>query len=160
QRLELMAGYTFGKSIDDSSSLSEPVYPTGSNLSKAISAFDLRQNLVMSYKYKLPIDALLKSQSGWAAGWSLSGIARFATGLPVTLYNNTDSSLLGSMPNGINNNGVDTPYYLPGNLEINTDPRHGRAAFNTALFPSDTTPYLGQLGNSRRRFFYGPGLNN
>ena len=28
-------------------------------------------------------------------GWALSGITRFASGLPVTLYNNTDSSLLG-----------------------------------------------------------------
>ncbi len=64
------------------------------------------------------------------------------------------------MPNGINNNGVDTPYYLPGNLEINTDPRNGRAAFNTALFPGDVTPYLGQIGNAARRFFYGPGLEN
>jgi hypothetical protein len=64
------------------------------------------------------------------------------------------------MPNGINNNGVDTPYYLPGNLEIERDPRNGHPAFNTALFPSDVTPYLGQMGNARRRFFYGPGLNN
>jgi len=70
------------------------------------------------------------------------------------------SELLGSMPNGINNNGVDTPYYIPGNLKTNTNPRNGSVAFNTALFPSDVTPYLGQLGNAPRRFFYGPGLDN
>ena len=158
--LELTAGYTYGKSLDDSSSLSEPVYPMGANLTKAVSAFDLRQNVVMSYRYKLPVDALLREQNRWTMGWALSGITRFATGLPITLYNNTDSSLLGSMPNGINNNGVDTPYYIPGNLQINTNPRNGRPAFNTALFPSDVTPYLGRLGNAPRRFFYGPGLNN
>ncbi len=160
QSTELMAGYTYGKSLDDSSSLSEPVYPMGANLTKAISAFDLRQNFVVSYRYQLPVEALFRSQDRWTVGWSISGITRFATGLPVTLFNNTDSSLLGSMPNGINNNGVDTPYFLPGNLEINTDPRNGRPAFNTSLFPSDVTPYLGQLGNARRRFFYGPGMNN
>lgn len=157
---ELMAGYTYGKSLDDSSSLSEPVYPMGANFTKAISAFDLRQNLVASYRYQIPVAALSHVQNRWTSGWSISGITRFSTGLPVTLYNNTDSSLLGSMPNGINNNGVDTPYFIPGNLEINTNPRNGRAAFNTSLFPSNVTPYLGQLGNGRRRFFYGPGLNN
>jgi hypothetical protein len=45
-------------------------------------------------------------------------------------------------------------------LQINTNPRNGRAAFNTALFATDMTPYLGQTGNARRRFFYGPGLEN
>jgi hypothetical protein len=158
--LEVMAGYTYGKSIDDSSSLSEPVYPQGAGLSKALSAFDLRHNFVASYRYALPMQSLLHAQNRWTTGWSLSGITRFATGMPVTLFNNTDSSLLGSMPNGINNNGVDTPYYIPGKLELNNNPRNGRHAFNTSLFPSDVTPYLGQLGNAPRRFFYGPDLEN
>jgi hypothetical protein len=157
---EVMAGYTYGKSLDDSSSLSEPVYPMGANLTRAISAFDLRQNLVASYRFQVPVQALFRAQNRWTIGWSLSGITRFSTGLPVTLYNNTDSSLLGSMPNGINNNGVDTPYYIPGNLETNTNARNGQRAFNTSLFPSNVSPYLGELGNARRRFFYGPGLNN
>jgi Carboxypeptidase regulatory-like domain len=157
---EVMAGYTYGKSLDDSSSLSEPVYPMGAHLTKAISAFDVRQNFVASYRYQIPVQALFRAQNRWTTGWFVSGITRFSTGLPVTLYNDTDSSLLGTMPNGINNNGVDTPYYIAGNLELNTDPRNGRSAFNTSLFPSDVSPYLGQLGNARRRFFYGPGLNN
>ena len=157
---EVMGGYTYGKSLDDSSSLSEPVYPMGASLTRAVSAFDLRHNFVSSYRYQIPVVALTHAQNRWTTGWSVSGITRFSTGLPVTLYNNTDSSLLGSMPNGINNNGVDTPYYTPGNLEIHTNPRNGRPAFNTSLFPSNVNPYLGQLGNARRRFFYGPGLNS
>jgi hypothetical protein len=87
----------------------------------------------------------------------LSGITRFSTGLPVTLYNNNDTSLLGTIPNGINNNGVDTPNYAQGNLAVNMDPRNGRAAFNTALF---SLPELGTLGSAGRRFFYGPGIVN
>jgi len=157
---EVMAGYTYGKSLDDSSSLSEPVYPMGANLTRALSAFDLRHNFVVSYRYQLPVQALSHAQNRWTIGWSISGITRFSTGLPVTLYNNTDSSLLGSMPNGINNDGVDTPYYIPGHLEVNTNPRNGKPAFNRSLLPSNVSPYLGQLGNARRRFFYGPGLNN
>jgi hypothetical protein len=109
----------------------------------------------------LPFDRLAGARNRLTTGWSVSGITRFSTGLPVTLYNNTDSSLLGSMPNGINNNGVDTPHMLPGNLQLNTNPRNGHSAFNTALFPTGlTTKYLGQLGNVPRRFFYGPGLEN
>ncbi|HTS09230.1 MAG TPA: TonB-dependent receptor [Candidatus Eisenbacteria bacterium] len=159
-RLEMLAGYTYGKSLDDSSSLSEPVYPMGANLTKALSGFDIRHSFVVSYKYDLPFEALFHAQNRLTTGWTFSGITRFSTGLPVTLFNNTDSSLLGSMPNGINNNGVDTPYYIPGNLEINHNARNHQSAFNTSLFPSDVSPYLGQIGNASRRFFYGPGLNN
>ena len=161
--LELMAAYTYGKSLDDSSSLAEPVYPMGAALSKAISAFDLRHNFVASYRYALPIERLVRAQNRLTTGWSVSGITRFSAGLPVTLFNNTDSSLLGSMPNGINNNGVDTPHYTAGNLELNRNPRGFTAdgsrtpAFNASLF---SVPALGTLGNVPRRFFYGPGQNN
>lgn len=155
--MEWNIAYTYGKSIDDSSSLSEPVYPMGAAFSKAISAFDLRHNFVASYRYALPFDRLTGKQNRWVTGWSVTGITRFSTGLPVTLYNNTDSSLLGSMPNGINNNGVDTPEFIPGNLEVNRNPRSGAPAFNTSLFK---VPALGTLGNAPRRFFYGPGLED
>ena len=157
---DVLAAYTYGKSLDDSSSLSEPVYPMGAALTKAISAFDLRHNFVVSYRYALPVAMLFGRSNQWTSGWTLSGITRLATGLPVTLYNNTDSSLLGSMPNGINNNGVDTPTYIPGNLQIHHRPGpsgSSQTAFNTSLF---SVPQLGTLGNARRRFFYGPGLAN
>ena len=90
-------------------------------------------------------------------GWVVSGITRFSTGFPVTLFNNNDTSLLGTIPNGINNNGVDTPNVAPGNLEINNNPRNGRPAFNISLF---SLPALGEIGTARRRFFYGPGISN
>jgi Carboxypeptidase regulatory-like domain len=155
--LEFMVGYTYSKSLDDSSSLAEPVNPIDPGWSKAISAFDMTHNFVASYSYHLPIATLLGRNNRWTEGWALSGITRFGTGLPVTLYNNTDSSLLGSIPNGINNNGVDTLQVSPGNLAINTNPRDGRAAFDTALF---SLPTIGEMGNVPRRFFYGPGLAN
>ncbi len=155
--LELLVGYTYGKSLDLSSSLAEPVNPVDPSLSKAVSAFDMRHNFVASYKYELPIDHLVHRRNRLTEGWSLTGITRFSTGFPVTLYNNNDTSLLGTIPNGINNNGVDTPNVTPGNMEINTDPRNGRPAFNTSLF---SLPALGQMGTAGRRFFYGPGIAN
>lgn len=155
--LEFLIGYTYSKSIDQSSSLAEPVNPINPNLSRAISAFDMRHNFVASYQYELPMSHLVRNHDRLAKGWKISGITRFSTGFPVTLFNNKDTSLLGTIPNGINNNGVDTPDFIPGNLEINPDPRHGQPAFNTSLF---SLPALGQLGTARRRFFYGPGIDN
>ena len=38
-----------------------------------------------------------------------------------------------------------------------TNPRKGGTYFNTSLFSNEQ---LGQFGNSSRRFFHGPGLNN
>ena len=155
--LELLLGYTYGKSIDQSSSLSEAVNPLNQHLSRAVSAFDMRHNFVASYDWKLPFGALFQARNRWTTGWSLSGITRFSTGLPVTLYNNNDTSLLGTIPNGINNNGVDTPNYALGDLAVNTNPRNGRQAFNTTLF---SLPELGTLCTAGRRFFYGPGIVN
>jgi hypothetical protein len=145
--LELLAGYTYSKSLDQSSSLAEAVNPLNPSLDRAPSAFDMTHNFVASYRLAIP----------FLGGWDLSGITRFSTGFPVTLFNNGDTSLLGSIPNGINNNGVDTPDYTPGPLDLNRNPRNGEPAFNTALF---SIPALGQLGTAARRFFYGPGIAN
>lgn len=154
---EFLIGYTYSKSIDQSSSLAEPVNPIDPNLSRAISAFDMRHNFVASYRYELPIAHLFRNHDRLMKGWTISGITRFSSGFPVTLFNNKDTSLLGTIPNGINNNGIDTPDVTPGNLEINNDPRNGLPAFNTSLF---SLPALGRMGTARRRFFYGPGINN
>ncbi len=155
--LQLLAGYTYGKSLDQSSSLAEAVNPLNPNLSKAISAFDMRHNFVASYDWKLPFAKLVHHHHNFAQGWSLSGVTRFSTGFPVTLFNNNDTSLLGTIPNGINDNGVDTPDFTPGSLAINANPRNGKPAFNTALF---SLPALGQVGTADRRLFYGPGITN
>jgi hypothetical protein len=152
-----MVGYTYSKSLDQSSSLAEAVNPLDPQLSRALSAFDMRDNFVASYRYRLPVSNLFRHQHGWTEGWALSGLTRFTTGFPVTLYNNTDRSLLGTIPNGINNNGVDTPNFTSGNLEINTNPRNGNPAFNASLF---TLPALRQVGTAPRRFFGGPGIDN
>ena len=141
-----------------SSNLGEQVNPFDVALSEAPSAFDMRHNFVVSYNYELPFERLLQHDAtSWTTGWSLSGTTRFSSGFPVTLYNPTDTSLLGTFGNGVNNNLLDTPNYTPGcDLQINHDPAKG-PAFNTACF---SLPPLGQLGNAPRRFFYGPGIEN
>src|SRR5262249_6293760 len=151
------AGYTYSKSVDVASNLGEQVNPFNVALSEAPSAFDMRHNFVVSYNYNLPLERLFSRSNGLTSGWSASGTTRFSSGFPVTLYNPTDTSLIGTFGNGVNNNLLDTPNYTPDcNLNINHDPAKG-PAFNTACF---SMPALGQLGNAPRRFFYGPGIEN
>jgi hypothetical protein len=117
----------------------------------------MRHNFVISYNYELPFAQWFNSQSQLATGWSVSGTTRFSSGFPVTLYDPTDTSLLGTFGNGVNNNLVDTPNYTPGcDLKINHDPAKG-PGFNTDCF---ILAKLGERGNSPRRFFYGPGIEN
>ena len=157
KRSTLLFAYTYSKSIDQASNIGEQINPFNPRLSRAISSWDMRHNLVATYSYDLPFDRLLGRSNQLTEGWSISGTTRFASGFPVTLFDDSDNSLLGTLGNGVNNNLLDTPQFTPGPLEINTNPRNGRPEFNTNLFSPEP---LGQLGNSRRRLFYGPGINN
>jgi hypothetical protein len=149
--------YTYAKSIDQGSNLGEQLNPIDPRQSRAISAWDMKHAVVGSYSLALPLATLLRRSNRLTEQWSLSGATRFTTGFPVTLFDNTDNSLLGTLGNGANNYLLDTPRYVPGSLKINRDGRNGRPAFNTSLFPEEI---LGQLGNAKRRNFYGPGIEN
>ncbi|HKD61230.1 MAG TPA: carboxypeptidase regulatory-like domain-containing protein [Terracidiphilus sp.] len=156
--LELLAGYTYSKSIDQSTGLPEPVNPIDPSLSRGLSSFDMRHNFVTSFHYEIPeFERGGRAVHKLANGWAVAGIARFTSGLPVTLLNNNDTSLLGTIPNGINNNGVDTPDWSGGALHLHTDPRGRSLVFDPAQF---RLPALGTLGNARRRFCSGPGLES
>jgi hypothetical protein len=154
---QFLLSYAYAKSIDQGSNIGEQLNPINPRQSRAISAWDLKHVFVGSYTLALPIDTLLRRSNRLTDEWSLSGTTRFSTGFPVTLFDNTDNSLLGTLGNGANNYLLDTPQYLPGSLKINKNGRNGRPAFNTSLFPEET---LGQLGNAKRRNFYGPGIEN
>ena len=152
--LNFLAGYTYSKCIDNASGLQDSTDPFDPRRSIALCNFDVTQNFVFSYNWLLPFDKL--ATAGWArklaTGWSLSGITNFATGLPITLSENDDNALIGAgaVP-------VDVPNFSGGRVLADTNPRHRNLYFNTSPF---TIEQLGQLGNSRRRFFHGPGLNN
>jgi len=156
-RLQILAGYTYSKSQDQSSNLGEAVNPLDPSLSRALSAFDVKHNFVVSYRYQIPFERLFRVTNRWTQGWEISGITHFSSGLPVTLVNYGDNSLLGSEPNGINNFGVDEPDFAGGPLDLNHNPRNGRPYFIVSEFSENV---LGTPGTARRRFFYGPGLDN
>ncbi|HLK62504.1 MAG TPA: carboxypeptidase regulatory-like domain-containing protein [Bryobacteraceae bacterium] len=155
--LDLMVAYTFSKSIDQASSLADPIDPFNFGLTRALSAWDLRHSLVATYDYRLPLERVFPGAPALARGWTISGITRATTGFPVTISSDGDRSLEGSLPNGVNNRSLDRPDFTPGPLQQNPDPRNGLPYFNTSLF---TPNALGTPGTASRRSFYGPGAIN
>ncbi len=152
--LSFLASYTYSKCMDNASGLQDSTYPFDPRLSISLCNFDVTNNFVFSYNWLLPFDKFLGSGYGRKilGGWSLSGITSFASGLPITLTENDDNALIGA-----NAVPVDVPNFSGGKVLADTNPRDGNSYFNTSLFSNEQ---LGQFGNSRRRFFHGPGLNN
>lgn len=165
-RVEFFGSYTYGKSIDNGSNFGDQVDPSYPNLLRGLSSFDMRQNFVASYTYRLPFESLFRANNRLTSGWSVSGITRFSTGFPVTLVNPIDTSLLGSEGNGINATGLDELTYTGAPLNLNHNPRNGQPFFNPTAFTSPADdPTIGNtiantIGNSGRRPFSGPGINN
>jgi hypothetical protein len=161
--LRLLGAYTYSKALDNASSFGDPINPFNFAVSKALSDFDMTHNFVVSYSYDLPFQKLSHSSTGavhkFLQGWVVTGITRFSTGLPVTLNETDDRSLVGSAPLGVAGDaGVDRPNYNAQPLSF-SDPRTSsdHEYFSTSQF---STEILGVAGNANRRFFHGPGLNN
>jgi hypothetical protein len=51
-------------------------------------------------------------------GWAISGITRFATGLPVTLASNGENFLVYAQNNGINSVSIDLPNVALRELKV------------------------------------------
>jgi hypothetical protein len=165
--VEFFASYTYSKSIDDGSNIGDQMDPFDPALLRGLSSFDMRHNFVASYSYRIPFERLVRADNRWTAGWSVSGISRFSTGFPVTLINPIDNSLIGSEGNGINATGLDELEYTGEPLDLNHNPRNGNPNFfNPSAFTSPAdNPAIGNtientIGNSGRRPFSGPGINN
>jgi hypothetical protein len=152
--LNLLVGYTYSKCLDNASGLQDSTYPFDPRRSIGLCGFDVTHNFVVSYSWLMPFEKYVAAT--WAkklvGGWTLSGITNFATGLPISLMENDDNALIGA-----NAVPVDVPNFAGGKVLFDTDPRHRNSYFDTSLFSNEL---LGQFGNSRRRFFHGPGLNN
>jgi Carboxypeptidase regulatory-like domain/TonB dependent receptor len=154
-RLQLLLGYTYSKSLDNASGYGEQMNPINPAVSRGLSAFDETHNFVVSYNYSLPFDKWTKANR-LTTGWSLSGITSFATGLPITLVETDDHSLLGTAFGGPIILPVDTPDQVAP-VHIMNPRNPGNYYFSPASF---STSAIGLEGNANRRFFHGPGVNN
>lgn len=155
--VDFSIAYTYSKSIDQASSISDPINPFTFRQTRALSAFDLKHNIVATYQFHLPFDHLYRRAKFLTEGWAISGITRISTGFPVTISSDSDNSLIGSLPNGVNNQSLDLPDFIGGQLNLNRNPRNGLSYFNASAFRSNE---LGTPGTASRRSFYGPGMFN
>ena len=144
--------------MDNASGYGEQFNPINPNLSRGLSAFDSTHNFVVSYNYVLPFDKW-GGPKRLTHGWALSGVTSFSTGLPITLVETDDHSLLGTAFGG--------PIVLPVDTPDQVGPVHilnPRNVVNGAHYYFDPTAFapsaLGSEGNANRRFFHGPGINN
>ncbi|HEY2645439.1 MAG TPA: TonB-dependent receptor, partial [Candidatus Acidoferrales bacterium] len=157
KRLTYTLGYTYSKSIDQASSLADAVDPFNFNLTRGLSAWNMKHNFVATYSYRLPLELLTHHARYALEGWEISGITRASSGFPVTLSTNGDNSLQGSSPNGVNNRYLDMPDFTGVSLDITNPHSNNEQYFNPLAF-RDNAP--GTVGNATRRFFSGPGAFN
>lgn len=152
--LRFLAAYTWSKAIDNQSGFNDLwTNPYDPKLSRSLSAFDIPQNLVVSYAYDLPFGKLAQTNRRLLNGWQISGITRFTSGLPVTLQDSADPSLAGS-----GGGGSDFPVYDGKPVHLTSPAKSpGHQYFSTSNF---TAPQLGTFGATSRRFFFGPGADN
>ena len=157
--LRLLGAYTWSKSLDDASGFADNINPFNRKVSKALSAFDMAHNFVVSYSYDLPFQRVSASGSGpvhkFLDGWIITGITRFTTGLPISMGESGDNSLCGC-------GGVDRPNWNGQPIHF-SDPRatDSHQYFSTNVFFSENPDgnTFGVPGTANRRFFHGPGLN-
>jgi hypothetical protein len=158
RRFSFMVGYTYSKSIDQASSMAETIDPYNFSATRAISAFDLKHNVVGTYTFTLPMEKAFRRNNRWTQDWQITGTTRVSTGFPITMRNDGDNSLQGSIPNGVNNRSLDLVDWVPGqSLDTNPNPGNGQPYFNANAFQENA---IGTIGNVSRRFFYGPGIFN
>jgi transposase len=82
---------------------------------------------------------------------------QFITASSYHLASLGDNYLMQVQSKGVNATSIDMPNYDGSGYKVNHNPRNGKSYFNTAVF---TPNAFGTRGNSKRRMFYGPGIDN
>ena len=160
--LTMNTNYTWSKAMDPASSPgpteSEANFPQdvrNRRAEKALSSFDRRHRLVLSYSYELPIGPgrMWNPVSGWAAklleGWSLTGLGTFQTGAPFTVNIPTDNANIGAGP-------AQRPDLI-GDPVLDSDQQTPERWFNLAAFQM---PAQYTFGNAGRNIVFSDGTTN
>ena len=127
--LQLNGNYTFGKALDDQSSLAEvrtqDMYNHRADWGR--SSIDLRHIFQLGYVYELPFGKGKKFGAGWGrganlllGGWALDGLTRIQSGAPLNVLSGQDRANVGRSsqrpdvlrnPNIGGNRNVDLPWF-------------------------------------------------
>jgi len=166
------AAYTFGKTLDNSSSFESALNPYNFRATYGPSAYDARQRFVFNYVWDLPVPKMEGFKGVMLNGWELSGILSFQSGFPIRITSAADIEQLDSgflfEPQGEPNYAMPFKRLNPraticnfgtgGTTGVPCSPISG-FAFDPATFTNSTVP-AGQIGNAPRTLCCGPGLNN
>ncbi|MDQ6699499.1 MAG: carboxypeptidase-like regulatory domain-containing protein [Acidobacteriota bacterium] len=143
--LQFQANYTWGKALDNQSSLAETraqnQYDRRADWGR--SSIDLRHIFQFSYVYELPFGKGKKMGSNWAkpvdwafGGWSLEGITRLQTGAPFNVTVGQDRANIGRSvqrpnvvrnPNNGGNRNVDIPWFDTSAFQLQPIYTYGNA---------------------------------
>jgi hypothetical protein len=156
QGLTVLASYTAGRAIDESSwHDSGPEWTDMRNrkLNRGRSDFDRAQTASISYVWQVPFTSRFKGVAGAILdGWEASGIATFYSGLPVGVFSGRDNDFDGNTAN-------DKPDVVG---EWMLDPNRPRQEviqkwFDPAAFVVNPRGRIGTLG---RNVVNGPGFKS
>jgi hypothetical protein len=125
----------------------------GARADRANSDFDQRQNLVLLSAWNAPSPASSAIWSRLIRHWTLSGVAALRTGFPFTIFSQPFNA---PFAREVINNRVNL--MMSGtNYALRQPVDGGVKLLNETLFQN---PARGQLGNSGRNAFRGPGFYN
>ncbi len=162
--LQFLAAYTYGKSIDyySGAALNELANVPGDQFdwrtNRGRSDFNREQRFVVSGVYQLPE---FNFESGFAKSllnnWQVAGIAVFQSGLPFSVVDSNDTSII----NRANfNRTFSGDVYSSGNLSDRLNAYFNPAAFVRSAFGTTTFDPSAPFGNVTRNFLTGPGQKN
>lgn len=159
--LQFLAAYTFGKSIDyySGASLNELTNIPGDQFNwrtnRGRSDFNREQRFVVSGVYALP---KYSGESGFAKAvlndWQVAGIAVFQTGLPFSVTDSNDTTIINRANYNRNFNG---DLYTNGGVSERLNQYFNVAAFQLSRTNIDPTA---PFGNTPRNLLTGPGQKN
>jgi hypothetical protein len=156
--LTALAGYTWGKSLDDGSGIRAVTTDNGEQNDACInpcergrSSFDQKHRFVTSILYDVPVGkgrhflnrgGIVNAIIG---GWRVSSILTFGSGFPIGVSTGTNRS----------NAGGDRPDAVPGQIVSLSKPATGEW-FNIQAFALNQLYHWGNVG---RNVITGPGIN-
>jgi Carboxypeptidase regulatory-like domain len=174
----LQTSYTWGKSLDDTSSVSGglgatgavalayPQNPFNTHPEKGPSTFDVGQAFTLSAVQDLHVEhwgALDRAPIKITGGWQMLGIATITSGSPFTVYS-------GVQQTGYGSNGADRPDqigtpHLSTARKIREDyfglgPNNASYFFIPVNISGGTGPNSGRFGTLGRNTFRGPAFYN
>ena len=150
----MSANYTFAKSIDDVSYLTDlcgvnVINPYNVRAYRGVSDFNVPHRFVLNYLWQLPSpkEGVMKALFG---GWETSAIWNWQSGFPLDIISNDDRSLT-----AVGNDQADVlknPTYTSGSRGVRIAHWFDTSAFGSAV--------LGTFGNAGRNILIGPATFN